>query len=254
MKNRMKWGVAILIGLLIGASVFLITRPTETEPKIVYKPPTPSEKAEVDRNTQDAIDKAKKDLPPIAEKEHQEAPNKNSQQNGSVESVTVEDTEQNTGQIGVDWNSLSLEERRRRWAKDYRAKWGDDPPWNAEYRHVHDIKGKVRRHYQNKSLVKQYEIQRGFAPTPAGLEHYMALKSDYHNALSAGDSPTADTLLREMQIFVDNNQGELPTRPFGITYYGKPITQDVQLQLNADAVKELYTFMGITHLYEFYEK
>ncbi|MYF57085.1 hypothetical protein F4225_15370 [Candidatus Poribacteria bacterium] len=254
MKSRMKWGVAILIGLLIGVSVFLLTRSTETEPEEVYRAPTPSEQEQVDRNIQDAIDKAKKDLPPIAEIEHQEMPNKNSQQNGSVESVTVEDTERNTGQIGVDWNSLSLQERRRRWAIDYRAKWGDDPPWNAEYRHVHDSKGKVRRHYRNKSLVVDYEIRKGFAPTPAGLERYMTLKGNYHKAESAGDSLKANTHLREMQEFVDNNQGEIPVHPFGITYYGKPITQDVQRQLNADAVKELYTFMGITHLYEFYEK
>ncbi len=254
MKSRMYWGIATLIILLIGVSVFLLTRTPETEPERIYLFPTPEKQAEVRRNIQDAIDKARKDLLLIAEVERQKTPHKNSQQKGSVESVTVEDTEQNTGQIGVDWNSLALEERRRRWAKDYRAKWGDAPPWNAEYRHVHDSKGKVRRHYRNKSLVTDYEIRRGFAPTPAGLERYMTLKANYHKAKSAGDFLKANTLLREMQIFVDNNQGEIPVHPFGITYYGKPITQDVQRQLNADAVKDLYTFMGITHLYEFYEK
>ena len=86
MKSRMYWGVAILIILLIGVYVFLITRPTETEPKIVYKPLTLSEKAEVDRNIQDAIDKAKKDMLPIAEIEHQEMPHKNSQRNDDAQS------------------------------------------------------------------------------------------------------------------------------------------------------------------------
>ena len=79
MKSKMKWGVAILIGLLIGVSVLLITRPTETEPEEVYKSSTPAEKEEVGRNIQDAIDKSKKDLSPIAAKEHQVVSNENSQ-------------------------------------------------------------------------------------------------------------------------------------------------------------------------------
>ena len=71
---------------------------------------------------------------------------------------------------------------------------------------------------------------------------------------SAGDFPKATSILEEMQKIVDNNQAELPKRPFGIAYYGKSVSPEVERQLNDDAVKELYTFMGVTHLYEFYEK
>ncbi len=96
MKRRMYWGVAILIILLIGVSVFMLTRTTETEPKIIYNPPTEAEKKQVERNIQDAIDKEKKNLPPIAEEDRPQvvqvsgSPNKNSQQNDSVETVQVE--------------------------------------------------------------------------------------------------------------------------------------------------------------------
>ena len=84
MRNRVYWGLGVLIVLFIGVSVFLLTRTTETEPEIIYKLPTPEEMKEVERNIQDAIDKAKKNQPP------KEMPNKNSQQNGSVELVLVE--------------------------------------------------------------------------------------------------------------------------------------------------------------------
>ncbi len=67
MKRRMYWGVAILILLLIGVSVFLLSRTTETEPEEVYNPLKPSEKEQVDRNIQDAIEKSKQNQPPIVE-------------------------------------------------------------------------------------------------------------------------------------------------------------------------------------------
>lgn len=67
MRNRKIWGLATLIILISGVSVFLLTRTTETEPEKVYNPFTPAEKEQVDRNIQDAIDKSKKNLPPIAE-------------------------------------------------------------------------------------------------------------------------------------------------------------------------------------------
>lgn len=74
MNRKVYWGLGVLIILLIGFSVFLVTRTPETEPTIVYNPRTPEEKE------QDAIDKAKKNQPQIAEVEHQEVSNKNSQQ------------------------------------------------------------------------------------------------------------------------------------------------------------------------------
>ena len=98
MKSRMKWGLAILIGLLIGVSVFTLTRTPETEPEEVYRAPTPAEKSEVDRNIQDAIDKAKKDLPRNAEVEHQEVSHENSQ----AKTVHTPSTEQTVMPLATD--------------------------------------------------------------------------------------------------------------------------------------------------------
>ena len=105
MKSRMKWGVTILIILLIGFSVFLLTRTPETEPEIIYNTPTPEEMEQVERNIQDAIDKAKKDQPPTAERDipkvETETPHKNSQQNDSVETVTAENVLEGLENIDV---------------------------------------------------------------------------------------------------------------------------------------------------------
>ena len=76
MRTKVYWGLGVLIVLFIGAFVLLLTRPPETEPEEVYKPLTPSEKAEVDRNIQDTIDEAKQNEPPIAEDDHVHQPMK----------------------------------------------------------------------------------------------------------------------------------------------------------------------------------
>ena len=96
MKRRMYWGVAILILLLIGVSVFLLSRTTETEPEEVYNPLTPSEKEQVDRNIQDAIEKSKQNQPLIVEEpisdsiesqdvQVSEVPDKKAQQNDNTD-------------------------------------------------------------------------------------------------------------------------------------------------------------------------
>lgn len=70
MRNKIIWGFATFIILLINVHLFLLTRTTETEPEDVYKPFTPSEKEQVDRNIQETIDKeTKKNRPQIADVE-----------------------------------------------------------------------------------------------------------------------------------------------------------------------------------------
>ena len=260
MKKQMKWGLATLL-LLLGIAAVFIFLDQNAELRQLEKETAESDKLFEESKKQKKIEEA--NLPADDVKK---PPPGETHETGYWHGdhwykivadelmVPPKDTEQHTTQKATDWKALSLEERRKRWTEAYRAKWGDDPPWNAEYRHVHDSKGKVRRHYRNKPLVTDYEIRINFAPTPVILERYLTLKTSYHNAESAGDFPKATSILEEMQKIVDNNQAELPKRPFGIAYYGKSVSPEVERQLNDDAVKELYTFMGVTHLYEFYEK
>ena len=60
MKRKLFTGLCVLLILLIGAGVlFYLTTDTETEPEIIYKSPTRTEKEQVDRNIQDKINKQK---------------------------------------------------------------------------------------------------------------------------------------------------------------------------------------------------
>lgn len=72
MNRKMYWGVALLILLIGTAAVFMLTRTTETEPETVYNPLTEADKEQVEQNIQDAIDKEKQNLPPIAEEDRQQ--------------------------------------------------------------------------------------------------------------------------------------------------------------------------------------
>ncbi len=55
MKSRIYWGLAILIILLVGVSVVLLTRTTDTKPEFVYNPLTSEEEEQV----QNVIEKSK---------------------------------------------------------------------------------------------------------------------------------------------------------------------------------------------------
>ena len=57
MNRKMYWGVAILILLIIGVSVFMLTRTTETEPETVYNPLTEADKKQVELEKQQPAEK-----------------------------------------------------------------------------------------------------------------------------------------------------------------------------------------------------
>ena len=69
MNRRIYWGLAILMVLLVGVSVVLLTRTTDTEPKRVYRDRDPSK--EVLDNNQPRISKR---TPPFHETPHQNDP------------------------------------------------------------------------------------------------------------------------------------------------------------------------------------
>lgn len=106
MRNRMIWGLATLIIVIIGVSVFLLTRTTETEPEKVYNPLTPSDKEQVDRNIQDAIGKTQKDLPPIDEVDRQQVETEKPQ--ATEKSVPVP---RNTGEAETPDAHLKVESK-----------------------------------------------------------------------------------------------------------------------------------------------
>lgn len=57
MKRKLYIGLGILLVLLIGVSVVMLTRTTDTKNEVVYKPLIPEEDEQVNRHIQDAIEK-----------------------------------------------------------------------------------------------------------------------------------------------------------------------------------------------------
>ncbi len=156
--------------------------------------------------------------------------------------------------VPINWDELSQEERTRIWNEAYRAKWGDEPSRNGEYRHIYDKKGRIRRHYENKALLTDYETRIGFAPPPNVLQQYQQLQAEYRSAEDAGDTLKTESLLAVMQKLVYNYQGVLPARPYSYATYGNSFSPEDGIPHKEEATRELYQLMGIEHLFEFYER
>ena len=136
------------------------------------------------------------------------------------------------------------------------------------YQHFRDNHGNVHRHYEGTSVVSDYELRIGFAPTPAELERYKQLYVSLREATLADErnggsweNPSAEVqrIQNEMQALEESVQGEIPTREFyGLRYYGGsnsgfPSDAEIERQ-DAIAIRALYRRLGVEHLYKFYEE
>ena len=102
MRNKMKWAIAILI-LFLGTAAVFITMNEFAEIREMKKQSAEAEELE-NRIKQRKI--SENNLPPSDPIEHQdvqvsEVPNKNSQQNDSVETVLIEDYLEGLTEVGV---------------------------------------------------------------------------------------------------------------------------------------------------------
>ena len=244
MRNKVIWGFAILIILLIGVSVFLLTRTTETEPEIIYRPPTPAEKKEVDRNIQEIIDKAKKDQPPIAEVEV-EAPPVEIEKPKPVKRATAvtcthPDWQPSSGRVGsdypllietenpvidkqiylrtvdgtgidLDWESLSPEEVAE-WIKrieNFEVQFSD----GYSYKHrsdgslILDERGfPILRKKGEPSFSLFWRMR--FKPSPEQLVRYNELLTKHDPLLYPG--PEGDAARAELEKLKRENMGPVP--------------------------------------------
>ncbi|MYB63404.1 hypothetical protein F4X73_01825 [Candidatus Poribacteria bacterium] len=273
MRNKVIWGFAILIILLIGVSVFLITRNTETDPEIVYRPLTPEEKKEVDRNIQEIIDKAKKDQPPIAEVEVEKpqpvenpVPVPRNSGAGIIPNYGLVELENptlnkwirlrttNVPGIDIDWASLSPEELADTIAKLERGEIS--APEGYYYRKtVPDSSGELILDENGYPMIHkkgEYVISvlwtMEFRPPPDVWEEYDRI-TDRKSFLKGNipDSPEIGALEAKMAEIERTYRGPLPTT-FGMS--GSP---ENGARSRADRMKtritvDLYTQMGFRHL------
>lgn len=283
MKYRMYWGLAILIILLIGVSVFLLTRPTETDPEIVYQPPTPAEQAEVKRKIQEKIDKAKKDLPPVAEvevdrpkveiekpqAEEQPVPVPRNSGAGVIPNYGLVELENpilgtpillrttNVPGIDIDWVSLSPEELADTIAKLERGEISA-PDGYRYLKTVPDSSGELKFDENGYPIIHkngEYTIavawSMRFRPPPDVWEEYHDLAAQ-RNLLErdVDDSPEIRALESQMAEMERTYAGPLPS---GFFLSGASPVGDTGPESRADRMSdhiraELYRKIGFGHL------
>ena len=217
MKRRMYWGVAILIILLIGVSVFMLTRTTETEPKIIYNPPTEAEKKQVAQNIQDEIDKEKQNLPPIiAEGDRQEE--------GTDTEINLEEMTQS------HLKTLSKEQLQEIMASFYTRFGLSPPPRGYEYKWADknvpllDENGKPVLHKIGDPHIN-IAIEIGFAPTKEEYEKLNQLKDDLFQAERSGWDDKVVSLTQEIETLEALVQRERPILQ-NTVWIGKKGTHD----------------------------
>lgn len=271
MTRRMYWGLATLIILLIGVSVFLLTRTPETDPEIIYRPLTPEEKAEVDHNIQEVIDKeTKKNQPRIVEVEVEkpqpvEKPVLINSGAGIIPNYGLVELENpvlnkwiqlrttNVPGIDIDWASLSPEELADTIAKLERGEVS--APEGYRYK---DAAGKIYFDENGYPIIHkdgEYYISvlwtMEFRPPPDVWEVYDRI-IDRKSFLKENtpDSPEIGAIEAKMAEMERTYRGPLPTT-FVIS--GASEVGDTGPESRANRMKtrikvDLYTQMGFGHL------
>lgn len=277
MRNRMIWGLVILIILIIGVSVFLLTRTTETEPEKVYNPLTPAEKEQVDSNIQDAIDKEKKNLPPIPEEDRQQVEIKKPQVTeksdpilrntgaGIIPNFGLVDLENprlnvsiplrttNVPGIDIDWVSLSPEELADTIAKLERGEISAPEGYHyvrtrsdGELKLILDENGYPIIHKDGEPFVS-VRFRMGFTPTREVLKEYFELYDEYcFLELHADDSPEMRELQSQMDELKNTYRGPRPMS-YSVSGGGGPnslVDERAQIKVK----NELYRLMGLISL------
>ncbi len=291
MKSRIYWGVATLIVLLIGVSVFLLTQTTDTKVINVYNDVAPSK----DNPPPDEPgykwvwhhnhwDKVKEDT--VSEQGN--AILLNTEEYGITrqgkrykkDSAWADREEAHTIPTGppltIDWHTwanlntrnFQLDWRDPRTWEAYRNFWGFDrphvnPDGSVPWRARLDNWGTPLQLVRNVSLVVRWSKRTGFRPTPEQFAEHQSLVERYEIAQSLGDAETAASLRGRIVALEASAQGTLPEPTSYMSIgYGDPLPENlsaserrrINKEEEATGIRNLYKRLGIEHLYEFYEK
>lgn len=239
MKNRMIWGLGILMLLLGIAGIFLlIPQKTDTE-NVEFKPPS----SETFKNIRD---KQRAQLPPTSaapeEGRHKgelhDGPHTKKQgdvhQKGKQATLRSKSSS-NSLPFGVTYAELGLEIP----PKGYRYVWKE-------------ARVPVRDENGEPILLREGEpyievlYTTGFAPTPEQLDQYMKLKGKYLAARGWGRTAEAEQLKNEMEEIKAIAQGKVPggimmSNGNGGDYSGLRRQKEI----------EAYRKLGLDYLYEY---
>ena len=241
MKKRLLWGLGVLIVLLIGVSVVLLTRTTDTEPIIIYKDVDPSKPGH-----QSGKKLAEKDkfIEWWEDGKVKLVPDDSQQVEGNMSNG------QETDKF-PDFNSLTPEQRQHIYNQFY-IQCGVPPPppgykyrWKDRWVPLLDENGNpVLQKIGNPIVEVQMGI--GFAPTKEEYKRWNKLFYDEGLAEARGDTAEVERLKAERNALEASAQRMMPT---GVTSFGTTAEENSKSdRLMKEAYNAALREHGLAHL------
>lgn len=241
MNRRIYWGVATLIILLIGASVFMLMRNTDTEPIVVYKDIDPSK---VNRQPVKKLAETDKFTEWFEENKATLVSDESKQVKGNTPDGQESDK-------FPDFSSLTPEQQQQIFDQFYTRFGLKPPPFGYDYHWKEigvpylDENGNPVLHKIGEPIV-DIQMKVGFAPTREEFEKYNQLKDDRDQADTRGDSAEVKRLDAEIKALESAVQRMRPVNGVTISIGDEAISKASRVtreKLNA-ALRE----HGLEHL------
>ena len=212
MRNKLYWGIAILIVLVIAVGGFVFVHQWQEIREL---------EAELDKSDKPVT---KDDLPP-ADPGFKWVPHGNHFHQVPIDAPDEWQGEPHTDHVpsevvSVDphvhkWAELSLEDRKQLVEVFYSERGLKPPPEGYEYRWksadvpMLDDNGQPILHPIGEPIV-EVETGIGFAPTPAQYQRYKALKTQYNQHMQSGNIAEAKQIAADIALLEKEAEGEIP--------------------------------------------
>ncbi len=205
MKKRLLWGLGVLLVLLIGVSVVLLTRTTDTEPINIYKDIDPSKPG---HQSGKKLAESDKFIEWWEDGKVKLVPDDSQQVEGNMSNG------QETDKF-PDFNSLTPEQRQHIYNQFY-IQCGVPPPppgykyrWKDRWVPLLDENGNPVLQKIGDPIV-EVQMGIGFAPTLDEFEKYNELDEAWGLAEARGDAAEAKRLKAEMDALEASAQRMMP--------------------------------------------
>ena len=240
MTRRIYWGLAILIALLIGVSVVMLTRTTDTE-ITVYTDVDPSKRGQPSTKKLAETDKFNKWF----------KDNKATLVSDNSEQVKGNMPAEQEANKFPDWGSLTPEQRQHIYNQFYTQMGLDPPPPGYEYRWkdrwvpLLDENGNPVLHKKDEPIIEVH-MGIGFAPTLEEFKKYNKLLDDQGWAESRGDVAEVARLEAEITALEASVQRIRPVNVTTITSNAK--AQSKSRSMAKEAKNAALREHGLAHL------
>ena len=255
MRNKVYWGLGVLIVLLIGAFVLVMVNEYAENDQLESDAKKAQEQADRINQQKNLMDNPPPDdSVSIFNPTELDATVISNVSERSVKSVKGPP-------LNIDWKNITvyLDWTDPRTLESYRNFWGFDPPrvTGERFNPVEDNWGYRFKHYWNTSAITYFNKRQGFRPSVEELSRYKQLQAELESLSGGSDllQGIRAEIRAEIRELVANAQGELPNFAGSRGWYhgDEKLDRETRKRLQDEADRNVYRRMGIEHLYEFYE-